>query len=85
MIPMAIDPLAGKPPPNDILVNVDNLRREYYARRPDFTDRAQRVGFGTSGHRGSSLHGSFNEAHVLALRKRSATTAAAIASPGLCT
>jgi phosphoglucomutase len=67
MIPMTINQLAGKPPPSELLINVGNLRREYYARRPDFTDPAQRVGFGTSGHRGSSLRGSFNEAHVLAI------------------
>jgi phosphoglucomutase len=64
---MTIHPLAAKPPPEDLLVDVANLRREYYARKPDFTDPAQRVGFGTSGHRGSSLRGSFNEAHVLAI------------------
>jgi phosphoglucomutase len=64
---MTIHPLAGKPPPKDLLVDVGNLRRAYYARKPDFTDRAQRIGFGTSGHRGSSLRGSFNEAHVLAI------------------
>jgi phosphoglucomutase len=67
MIPMTIHPLAAKPPPKDLLVDVGNLRRQYFARKPDFTDRAQRVGFGTSGHRGSSLRGSFNEAHVLAI------------------
>jgi phosphoglucomutase len=64
---MTIHPLAAKPPPEDLLVDITNLRREYYARKPDFTDPAQRVGFGTSGHRGSSLRGSFNEAHVLAI------------------
>jgi phosphoglucomutase len=67
MIPMTIDPLAGKPPPKDLLIDVGSLRRAYYAHKPDFTDRAQRIGFGTSGHRGSSLRGSFNEAHVLAI------------------
>jgi phosphoglucomutase len=67
MTAMTIHPLAGKSPPKDLLVDPGNLRREYYTRRPDFTDRAQRVGFGTSGHRGSSLRGSFNEAHVLAI------------------
>jgi phosphoglucomutase len=67
MIPMTIHRLAAKPPPKDLLVDVGNLRRQYFARKPDFTDRAQRVGFGTSGHRGSSLRGSFNEAHVLAI------------------
>ena len=64
---MTIHPLAAKAPPEDLLVDVANLRREYYARKLDFTDPAQRVGFGTSGHRGSSLRGSFNEAHVLAI------------------
>jgi len=64
---MTIHPLAGKSPPKDLLVDPGNLRRQYYARRPDFADRAQRVGFGTSGHRGSSLRGSFNESHVLAI------------------
>jgi phosphoglucomutase len=64
---MAIHPLAGKPAPKDLLVDLDRLRGEYYARKPDVTDSAQRVSFGTSGHRGSSLHGTFNEAHVLAI------------------
>jgi phosphoglucomutase len=64
---MTIHPLAGKPPPTNLLVHVDNLQREYYTRKPDFTDRAQRVSFGTSGHRGSSPRGSFNETHVLAI------------------
>jgi phosphoglucomutase len=62
-----IHPLAGKPAPKDVLVDVDRLRREYYERTPDSADPAQRVSFGTSGHRGSSLRGSFNEAHVLAI------------------
>src|SRR6516162_4032184 len=64
---MTIHPLAGKQAPQDVLVDIDNLRREYYARKSDFADRSQRVSFGTSGHRGSSLRGSFNEAHVLAI------------------
>ncbi|HTP41384.1 MAG TPA: phosphoglucomutase (alpha-D-glucose-1,6-bisphosphate-dependent) [Nitrospiria bacterium] len=64
---MAIHPLAGKPAPKTSLVDVDRLRKEYYARRPDITDRSQRVSFGTSGHRGSSLRGSFNEVHILAI------------------
>jgi phosphoglucomutase len=50
-----------------MLVDVTRLEREYFARTPDLEDPAQRVGFGTSGHRGSSLHGSFTEAHVLAI------------------
>jgi phosphoglucomutase len=64
---VTIHPLAGKPAPKDLLVDIDKLRREYYSRKPDITDSAQRVSFGTSGHRGSSLRGAFNEAHVLAI------------------
>jgi phosphoglucomutase len=63
---MALHPLAGKPAPKDVLVDVARLEREYYARKPDPSDPAQRVSFGTSGHRGSALSGSFNEAHILA-------------------
>src|SRR5262252_3414129 len=64
---MTISPLAGKPAPKDILVDLARLEREYYTRRPDMADPTQRVSFGTSGHRGSSLHGSFTEAHILAI------------------
>ena len=64
---MTISPLAGKPAPKDILVDLARLEREYYTRRPDMEDPTQRVSFGTSGHRGSALHGSFNEAHILAI------------------
>lgn len=64
---MTIHPLAGKPAPKDLLVDIDKLRKEYYARKPDVTDSTQLVSFGTSGHRGSSLRGTFNEAHVLAI------------------
>ena len=63
---MALHPLAGRPPPPEMLVNVPRLVTEYYARRPDPDDPGQRVAFGTSGHRGSSLRGSFNEPHILA-------------------
>jgi phosphoglucomutase len=48
-------------------VDLARLEREYYARRPDLDDPTQRVSFGTSGHRGSPLHGSFTEAHILAI------------------
>ena len=65
--PPRIHPLAGQPAPAELLIDPERLRREYYARRPDSADPAQRVSFGTSGHRGSSLRGSFNEAHVLAI------------------
>src|SRR6516225_1576365 len=67
MISMTIHPLAGKPPPRDLLIDADHLRREYYTREPDFTDRTERGSFGTSGHRGSSLRGSFNASNVLAI------------------
>jgi phosphoglucomutase len=50
-----------------MLVDLARLEREYYERQPDLADRAQMVAFGTSGHRGSSLRGSFNEAHILAI------------------
>src|SRR5690349_13409244 len=61
-----VHPLAGRPAPVELLANVPRLVTEYYVRRPDPDDPAQRVVFGTSGHRGSSLRGSFNEAHILA-------------------
>jgi phosphoglucomutase len=64
---MAISPLAGKPAPKEMLVDLAGLERVYYERRPDPNDPTQRVSFGTSGHRGSSLHGTFNEAHILAV------------------
>jgi phosphoglucomutase len=63
---MTISPLAGKPAPKEMLVDVARLEREYFARKPDPQDPAQGVHFGTSGHRGSSLQGSFTEAHILA-------------------
>ncbi|OPY01109.1 MAG: Phosphoglucomutase [Syntrophorhabdus sp. PtaB.Bin047] len=64
---MAISPLAGKPAPAEILVDLERLEKDYYERRPDPDDPAQRVSFGTSGHRGSALSGTFNEAHILAV------------------
>jgi phosphoglucomutase len=63
----ALSPLAGKPAPKDLLVDLARLEREYFERKPDVRDRTQMVAFGTSGHRGSSLHGAFNEAHILAI------------------
>jgi phosphoglucomutase len=63
----ALSPLAGKPATRDMLIDVAQVEREYFSRRPDPTVPAQRVSFGTSGHRGSSLTGSFNEAHILAV------------------
>ena len=62
-----ISPLAGKPAPKDILVDVDKLLGAYADIRPDPASPSQRVVFGTSGHRGSSLNGSFNEWHILAI------------------
>ena len=64
---MALSPLAGKPAPKEMLVDLGRLEQEYFAARPDPADPAQRVSFGTSGHRGSSLRGSFNEPHILAI------------------
>jgi phosphoglucomutase len=64
---MAISPLAGKPAPKGMLVDVARLERKYYERRPNVADPNQLVSFGTSGHRGSSLHGTFTEAHILAI------------------
>jgi len=64
---MALSPLAGKPAPKELLIDPARLEREYYARAPEPTDPTQLVSFGTSGHRGSSLRGSFNEAHILAI------------------
>jgi phosphoglucomutase len=62
-----ISPLAGKPAPKEMLVDTAQLERAYYARRPDAGDPNQQVIFGTSGHRGSSLRGSFTEAHILSI------------------
>jgi len=64
---MALSPLAGKPAPRDLLVNIPKLVTSYYADHPDVSDPAQRVSFGTSGHRGSPFKGSFNEDHILAI------------------
>jgi phosphoglucomutase len=63
---MTISPLAGKPADPASLVDVAKLVTAYFTERPDASVRAQRVSFGTSGHRGSSLDASFNEAHILA-------------------
>jgi len=62
-----LSPLAGKPAPKSVLVDLASLEREYYGRKPELSDPAQLVSFGTSGHRGSSLRGSFNEAHIAAI------------------
>lgn len=62
-----LHPLAGKPAPKDVLADVPRLVTDYFARHPDPSDPAQRVAFGTSGHRGSSASTSFNEQHILAI------------------
>jgi phosphoglucomutase len=62
-----ISPLAGKPAPREMLVDLARLEKEYFDRRPDLEDANQLVAFGTSGHRGTSLSGTFTEAHVLAI------------------
>lgn len=64
---MPIHPLAGKPAPDSVLVDVPALLRAYAANKPDIAVRDQRVTFGTSGHRGSSFKRSFNEQHILAV------------------
>jgi phosphoglucomutase len=63
----SVSPRAGKPATPDMLIDVAKLERAYLERRPDPSVAAERVSFGTSGHRGSSLSGSFNEAHILAV------------------
>jgi len=64
---MAISPLAGKPAPREMLVDLAPLEAKYYEHKPDVRNPEERVSFGTSGHRGSSLRGSFTEAHILAI------------------
>jgi phosphoglucomutase len=64
---VSISPLAGKSAPKELLIDPSQLEREYYERRPDLGNPNQLVSFGTSGHRGSPLNGSFTEAHILAI------------------
>jgi phosphoglucomutase len=64
---MSISILAGKPAPRELLENIPRLITAYYTEKPDPGERSQQVSFGTSGHRGSSLDRSFNEAHILAI------------------
>ena len=64
---MIISPLAGQPAPASMLLDVSKLVTAYFTDRPDPSVAAQRVSFGTSGHRGSAFTTSFNEAHVLAI------------------
>jgi len=62
-----ISPLAGKPAPKELLIDVVWLQKDYFERQPDLDDPNQLVSFGTSGHRGSPLNGTFTEAHILAI------------------
>ena len=64
---MAIHPLAGKPAPQEMLTNIPRLVAAYYTHQPDPGNPAQAVSFGTSGHRGTSPRGTFNEDHILAI------------------
>ncbi len=64
---MQIHPLAGEVAPASVLANIPRLVSAYYTHRPDVSDPTQRVVFGTSGHRGSSLENSFNQDHILAI------------------
>jgi phosphoglucomutase len=62
-----VSPLAGKPAPASMLVNVPRLVTAYFSGKPDPAIPSQRVAFGTSGHRGSAFNNAFNEAHILAI------------------
>jgi phosphoglucomutase len=64
---MALHPLAGQPPPPSLLADIPFLVTAFYTGKPDVSDPSQRVSFGTSGHRGTSLRSSFNEGHILAI------------------
>lgn len=64
---MATSALAGKSAPSNLLVNLARIERDYYERQPDISNPNQLVSFGTSGHRGTSLDGTFTEAHILAI------------------
>jgi phosphoglucomutase len=65
--PAVISPLAGKPAPKSMLVDLARLERAYYEGKPDVGDPTQLVSFGTSGHRGSPFRGSFTDAHIAAI------------------
>jgi phosphoglucomutase len=64
---MTVSPLAGKPATREMLIDPVRLEREYFERQPDVGDPNQMVSFGTSGHRGTPLRGTFTEAHILAI------------------
>jgi phosphoglucomutase len=63
---MATNPLAGKPAPASLLIDVAKLERDYHTKQPDVADVNQLVSFGTSGHRGTPFNSTFTEAHILA-------------------
>lgn len=79
---MTLHELAGQPAPQSLLVNVPRLVAHYYETRPDVHDPAQRVSFGTSGHRGTSLNGTFNEWHIMAVAQAVAEHRAAMGITG---
>lgn len=64
---MALSPFAGRPAPKEMLVDLSRLERAYYEQHPNLDEPGQRVSFGTSGHRGTSLNATFTEAHILAI------------------
>lgn len=64
---MGLNPLAGKPAPDDLLIDLSKLERDYHAQKPNLEDGNQLVCFGTSGHRGSPFNSTFTEAHILAI------------------
>lgn len=79
---MTTSEYAGKTAPQSLLTNIPRLVAHYYETRPDVGDPLQRVGFGTSGHRGTSLNGTFNEAHILAVSQAVAEHRAAAGITG---
>jgi len=64
---MGIHPLAGQPAPSELLIDVVEMEKAYYERQPALDDPSQWVNFGTNGHRGSPLDGTFTETHVLVM------------------
>ncbi|PNY80622.1 phosphoglucomutase (alpha-D-glucose-1,6-bisphosphate-dependent) [Deinococcus koreensis] len=79
---MTLSELAGKSAPQSLLTNIPRLVAHYYETRPRVSDPLQRVAFGTSGHRGNSLAGTFNEAHILAVSQAVAEHRAALGITG---
>ncbi|ANE44284.1 phosphoglucomutase (alpha-D-glucose-1,6-bisphosphate-dependent) [Deinococcus puniceus] len=79
---MTLSELAGKVAPQSLLTNIPRLVAHYYETRPNVADPLQRVAFGTSGHRGTSVNGSFNEAHILAVTQAVAEHRAAAGITG---